>query len=205
MQIDFLKALRCCPTCSSLLKNSDFLCAHCKNILVKRIKLNKINIGVPNLEVYSLLIWNREDPFLVRLIYSLKQGHNKIGFKILSESFLQLGLAFKNKTFVPIPSSLPGKKDHALEFSRQLSTKFKGRVLNNLKQKQGPGQKAKSRLERQSVSFSMIQRAGSGAEIVLVDDVVTTGSSLKAGFKLYEKNSKITALTVAYRPNFEQN
>ncbi len=112
----------------------------------------------------------------------------------------------RNPIFIPAPSS---KKDHAFLLAAAASDLFEGEVLSPLE----PigdlrRQRDKTKEERKSRKFrirpDMVnlveQLCTEKKAIVFIDDVVTTGATVKAAFEALGKPKRFEAWSLARRP-----
>jgi predicted amidophosphoribosyltransferase len=100
---------------------------------------------------------------------------------------------------VPVGNS-EGKKDHAYIFALELAKIYGGDFADVLTRSSRLTQKELSRHERKNVSFdSCFQAWGSRQRVVLVDDILTTGSTASACYAALGKPQNFEVWTLVYR------
>lgn len=152
----------------------------------------------------AMLDWY--DPRVMELIGALKQGQCVQAFERLAQCWSRRYVAdlTTELIFVPAPPrSKAASSDHAFEWASALAKVYGGEVFLNLARVDMTEQKKKSRAERSDIEFftqSPLSERLRGHYFVLVDDVVTTGSTLNAMWTALGKPSLCEAWTLAWAP-----
>ncbi len=133
------------------------------------------------LPVYSMLAWRdsgpRAVPWLVRSLKGCAQAEDWSSVALL---MLQTFGLRKFRGIVPIPSP------HSLGLARALSHWTGAPILEVLHSGSPSGsQKRRSRRARQAVTFTIdpLAYGGSYANVIICDDVVTTGATIRAAYR----------------------
>lgn len=172
--------MRICLVCKTPLQSSS-LCEHCLRGL---LKLREPVVRDEKLyRIHSLFSWKElSPPALSWMVKSLKnQEQPDRWFELAIEMAMQFG-PLQDAVFVPVPSR---HRNHALGLARALSRTTGFPTVEAL----GPSeenreQKLRTRVERQEVSFErkVWSFCREYTTVVIVDDVVTTGATIRAAF-----------------------
>ncbi len=165
------------------------LCHDCNSILINQssnqtdFQTFKTTGGY--MKAFALFNWRKNrHKVLSLLLKSLKGGGNKKVLKQLAEDLVLskiLALEDRNFDYIAYPPSKNGKSDHASVLAHEISKlinvptyKFLHRIKST-----DSGQKDKTALERQQINFSAAEKI-SCKNLLIIDDIVTTGSTIKA-------------------------
>lgn len=159
-------------------------------------------IGFP---VYSHLSWDSKSKTdgVSQLVYNLKESRTSFLAKFLSEGILS---KFWNRwspleevVLIPIPSST-GRR-HSLRLARSLGELTGFPVMEVLSLSCGEPQRGKRIEERLRREFHVVPQANlqNYKTVLLIDDVTTTGASLRAAQKALPKGLSCIGLTAFYR------
>lgn len=198
-----LLGLRACLNCGSFFANDSLLCLYCEERLQDSDFCELEWSEQKKLAVYSLFDWApQQSDILSSLLLNLKgRGRKKAWnywakvFWLQRASYLREGMKL---IFIPAAST-SGREDHAYEFAKSLADQSGGELLAALSKTTNSHQKGKNRDERCEVSIgSHVKIAAKCPETlyILVDDVLTTGSTALASFKSLGKplNFEVWAL-----------
>lgn len=166
---------------------------------------------VPNLEFKArfLFYWT-EDLVVSRSIYSLKNGLKSTSmYRYFAELIMISNFAeetFNHKIFViPVPSKKQ-KRDHAYFLAKEISILIKGEFLEALNSQNESHQRFKTRAERSKTKYSLkfdfkfSEQDYKKSKILLIDDVITTASTIRSCRHALKKFINFEALSLAYRP-----
>lgn len=210
---DFLLNLFFPITCYGCEKSGTYLCEKCfKTIKFQERQSKTFNLKQENLkEVF--IAGDYENKLLAKLIIAFKyEGQKNIGadlgkflnffwdgrIKIIRLEDKDLALRLENSLIIPLPLTKARKKERgfnqaeilaeilAKEFSYQifLGLKRKGRKKHQAKLNE------KQRLKNISGQFFVPEKERnflSGSDIILIDDVITTGATLNEAAKILKE------------------
>ena len=209
--------IRHCAICSASFPKLDWLCEKCyKELKTHYLDPKDLIREQYHLSHVRLLDWNPENDFLVRkLLNSFKKGgvDKKIYEEMAKElfhRFLVVRRISKNTLLIPAPSSKPSPRkhilDHASFFAKTLSEVsgflFKDILLHTPDYyKKNVEQRKKTKLERQTIRLVLKDnvRIKKVENIFFIDDVLTTGATAYAAFKVLKDYGKFTIMTIAWR------
>lgn len=181
----------------SLFHKDNSLCLNCFNSMSPHFHRFKLN-GISGLSLYPY------DEFIQEKLYQLKGCHDIEIAPIFLEYFKDyLKLKYMHYCIVPAPSFIDADKErgfnHVIEIFKCLNLPFVKAVKKIINVKQADltfaeRQKVSSRLEKDETGKL------SNKKILIVDDVMTTGATLKAMIELVksENPKKIKILTMSY-------
>ncbi len=202
--LDLLFPVRCL-SCKQ--ENKDYLCVKCRTLL----KFDSPNFKFNLKNIDSVFIaGNYENPLLADLIKKLKFNSIVELGKILGDFlslFWQGQAGPENYLVIPIPLSKKRQRtrgfNQAEVIARYLALNFNYELSLNLKKikntKAQANLTARQRADNLTGSFIWTGEDLSGREIILIDDVITTGATMEAAAKTLKKagTKKIIALGVA--------
>ena len=213
----FFLGLRHCAICHASFPKSDWICEGCYKDVKSQYLDPKDLIRIQHhLSHVRLLDWNKANDFLIRkLLNSFKKGgiDQKIYQEMAEElfhRFLAIRCLNRKTLFVSAPSSVEEKKepalDHASLFAKSLSEvsgfPFKN-ILSHIPgyYKKSAGQRKKTKLERQGIKLILKNKDGLDQfeNIIFIDDVLTTGATAYAAFKVLKHYGKFMIMTIAWR------
>lgn len=179
-----------CLICKALSQNS--LCSVCLGGLVRN---REVTIR-EQISVRSMLAWRDSGPAAVPwLVRSLKGRARAEDWSSVALLMLQTFGLCKFRGIVPIPSP------HSLGLARALSRWTGIPTLEVLHQVNPSGsQKLRSRRDRQAVTFTSEAPQGERyANLMICDDVITTGATLRAAFRALGEPRRTQAWCLADR------
>ena len=173
----------CCPICKIVGPRRDRLCPRCTTQLhpLRSVVIRPME----GYTIKSLFAWTQTcDKPLAALVYGLKGVEEIEGWRRLSIWLLQaFGETLPPRSvFVPVAGRRP---NHSLGFARALAAITARPCLDLLATTTEDSQKTLDREGRRKVGFTLRGRdlVPLDHAIVLVDDVVTTGSTVAAAFR----------------------
>ena len=181
--------MRACPRCGKSWGAFEWLCPSCEAWWFSKLRLHHRWL-FGRIAHYYLMSWRKGDQ-MTPLIHSLKGGGSYRPIQKMSLFFPH----FPKKTPLFFPSS--GAKDHAYELAKALSQGELNR-LNPLLKKGFGKQSLMSRKERQKREFQSPCR-GKITKVHLVDDIVTSGETVRACYRALGKPAQMTVWSLFYR------
>ena len=133
---------------------------------------------------------------LDKVVYSLKGGGLPWAFAYLARFFPQ---PQAKNGLIAYPSK--GRKDHASDLAKEVARLWGYPTVPLLTGTRGK-QALRRRKQRQTVAFSPLQR--SGQAIHFVDDIVTTGATVRAAYQALGQPSKMTVWSLFYRKDLSR-
>lgn len=208
-----LITLRACAHCSCFgFDKTEYFCQNCWLKLGRQF-LDKKQLLQEGYEfpTYSLFLW-KEQKILGSMLKAQKGGGLPRLTEKLVESFLLKRTELnetkkheKTRVYVPAPPQKKGAKDHAYCLARHFADKTTGYVWSGLERMTTTEQKQKKKVERNHLKLRAIQPLDElkGRRIIFVDDVITTGSTAKAGFEALEHPVSFEVWTLCCRPKIK--
>jgi competence protein ComFC len=188
-QLDALKALTPkCLVCSSyiesslnnLISNNKSICQTCFANMKPIVKIIKID------NIKGVLLYSYND-FTRSLILQIKANYDlELAKHILSPLKLFLKENYKKFTLVPIPSTKTSNKVRGFNHVEAIFSKL-GLPVTNLFEKVGNYKQASTKFEMRSQisdKIKLINGIEIPKRIVVIDDIITSGSSLKAALSI---------------------
>lgn len=192
-----------CNSYHSLLSNNNCLCHSCFQKL-KAIDRKFVIEGIEGIVLYDY------NEFLKEILYKLKGcGDIEIASVFLSHRLFPYKLFYLNYVIVPVPSNIEDDNirgfNHVQEIFKFMRLPIITPIIKNTRFKQSD----LKRKEREAIC-NKLSLTNSGLihdkSILLVDDVYTTGSTLKACVNLLKSASpKRIKILVVSHPCFETN
>jgi ComF family protein len=166
-----------CIGCSQL---GFLICSSCRTSWHPHIYKTHID----NLEVTSSILYS---PIAARIIVAAKENNEKNAQDLLIEALRNILNAYrgniKTLTFVPIPSSKIAQRKRGRNFIKELCSQLELRYADILfherRVRDQSGLSAKERSKNLIGAFGVEKLPRIFGEIVLIDDVVTTGATLR--------------------------
>ena len=212
--MNFTKFFQSCAICQSFIPPIDWLCPYCWKKMESHYLYSK---DVHRVEKehphFRLFDWREENNTFARyFLNSLKRAKAPFVFNRLAlECFSRFvhSPAWPKKSvpvFVPAPSSLPEKPNHALEFAKSLSFYFGGEIQPLLKRTVFSSQKGKTRLDRSRIHFELTNKMSpytaastQHKTFIFTDDILTTGWTAKKAFQALGSPQNFLVCTLAWR------
>jgi len=176
----------------SLLVEEDELCSNCRKLLPINIKQFKLN----NIEVETLFDY---DSLFKSLLLQFKECYDEsLKNVFLYKLRIYLYLKYKDYHVIFMPSSITKIQERGFKHLELIFEQIPFKKIDGLVYKQELIQEGKSKKERELMldNFEYINK--NYKKILLVDDVLTTGSSLLGASKvLINHCDKLKALCLA--------
>lgn len=183
--------LRHCAVCGASFRPVVWLCPQCAGEFYGRIRKHQRSIN-RSIEHHYLLDWSPHDLFLNQIVYSLKGNGLQSTYDGLGDwIFQQINSNPKKRIFYPSK----GKRDHAQILAESLARKLDWEVQPILK-KTGFKQASLTRLDRARLQMIPV---GKWENAIVVDDIVTTGATMKACYEALGCPKKLTVWSLFYR------
>ncbi len=154
----------------------------------------------PQVLVKPLLLWKEKESVVGSLIHGLKGGTPE---DIISK--ISLEIAFresrrKDLLIVPVPSSKVGERDHAFQIAYFVSQELKLHMWEGLKwERKTTNQKFLKKTERFVNTMIQTKDLPRGKEVILIDDLVTTGATATAAYNAIKSLNQIEVWALACR------
>lgn len=197
-----------CLVCGCSKENA-FVCKPCLKTVEFCTSFEQAKIE--NIKIYSAFLY---EGILKKLIHALKFGHKKGVSKILGKLLYEYFLNTKlENNFIIIPT--PSHKQRVLtrgycqvnlicsEFSKLSNIKINNKILKKIKNSKPQFElNKKSRKENLKGTFGLNLKNYNGENILLVDDITTTGATLEEIINLFKSQNitNITAITLCKTP-----
>lgn len=173
------------------------ICQKCFKQMNRKVKIRNIN----GFKIYSLYPYQNN---IVSLIYQFKGCYDiALAPVFLAYDKIFLKIIYHNYIIVPIPSFAEKDKirgfNHVEKIFEELNLKTKHLLVKNKDFKQAD----LSRKEREIAVENIVltnHESLKGKKILLVDDIITTGNTIKRSIELLKtlKPKKIKIITIAY-------
>lgn len=180
----------------SFLNESNHICSNCFNAFDVRFYHTKID------NIKTLILYNYNEFFREKLYLFKGCKDIELNKVFLSRFIIELRLKYHGFIIVPIPSTIKDDEErgfnHIVEISKNLNLPIACCLYKKKDFKQSENTKIKR--EKSINMFGIDEKTDlKGKKILLIDDVITTRTSLKAAIKLVKKisPSKIEALILS--------
>ncbi len=200
--------IRHCAFCHrATMDKTDLFCENCWQKLVRHRRKATFPLLIQGQRVYPLFIWSEENLILEKLLYALKGGGLSLAFDRLVTLFLfAYGEEFKNYSdlvFVPVPPTLSKKfQDHAYCLAETMARKTQGEIKGLLKWvNKETSQKWLRKKERLNLKMEKVSpiKTLEQKRIIIIDDVVTTGATIRAASEALGESINKEIWCLAYR------
>ena len=195
------RSLKYGSTLKNLFYIDDVLCEKCRQSLEYRPK----KIRLHNIEVQGLYVY---EGLLRDMMIQYKELYDEALFPVfLWQDRRKLSRKYRGYTVVPVPSSASLNKERGFFPVERLFGILGLPVLDVLYKTDDYQQKNMPGNEKGSIAEHLKLRDRELPErILLVDDIMTTGETVKAAYNLLKENSKtVKVLICAYNKGFSGN
>lgn len=186
---------------SEVLLKDDVLCGKCRHEWV----VNKRYYFIDGVKAYSPYIYN--DAFAQCLLQYKECFDEALAPVFLFEYLDWFKRKYRGYTLIPVPSSYEKVKERGFDHVVKIFEGCGLQVLNALEKVRNEDQREKSFEERKCMEDGIRLKDGIilPKKILLVDDVCTTGSSLRGALRAIGKNKRVKIFTIAVTSmNFRQ-
>ena len=183
-------------TFRSLLLKEDLLCPECR----KQLKVKHKIIDMGDFEVESFFEYDG-------LYKSLLLQYKECGDEALRDVFLYdikeyLELKYRGYVLQCIPSSRQKREERGFDHLPGMFRLVQMKQIDALKMKEDLTQEGRNFSERQAMISNFDYIGGNYKAILIADDVITTGSTLKGAFySTFEHCEKVKVVALAYKNN----
>lgn len=202
-----LHILRSCYICSApqgISFNGTF-CRSCEQKILKtKIREEKMD----DIRAYYIFDWRPERAFVETLIHNYKTGQANLEVfaKIFSRHMMEQKKFAWPVCVVPSPPRITNKTDHATQLAQVISNKINADYVHCLLRTSDEEQKGRAIKERRKIVLSL----NHGAEaqlarhtfktILFVDDVISSGSTVRAAHRALGQPKNFIVFAIARRP-----
>lgn len=193
--------IRSCINCGSFLLIKNSLCEHCYKSVITQFSSQPLLL-ISGHKTRSLLKWNPgESDVLSMLIHLLKMDQynlwNKLAFDFLRKNNIRPDC---RRVLVTLKAT-SSNHTHAQDWGQSLAGYLACDHIMALDKVSVDAQKKKGKSERDKVRLKSIVDISrlSNKKVIFVDDVVTTGSTLKAAYEALGSPKEFECWTMAVR------
>lgn len=175
---------------NNLISNNTSICQNCfanMRPIIKQVKIGRIK---------GLLLFSYNE-FTRNLILQIKANYDlELAKYMLAPLKTYLAEKYRRYTLVPIPSTNSSNKARGFNHVEAIFSRL-GLPISNLFEKIGNYKQANTKFERRNLISSKIKLISNveiPSKIVIIDDIITSGSSLKAVLSILQ-NKGVKNLT----------
>lgn len=177
---------RICVCCEAIIFFRQPLCKICRRFLYTQFQINFDDVGELDDQNKTLIVslwqWDESNSFMIqKVIVSLKDGHNPQLYNLFANWMMQKIKEFNLPIGLKVCAVPSFDRSHPQCLAKTFSLKLNSECLSILKKVKSKSQKNMGKSERQQVRFEKTAPncANIPRRLVLIDDVVSTGASLK--------------------------
>jgi competence protein ComFC len=185
-------------TLISIFNESSILCLDCQ----KKLTSKKIRFQLDNVEIVSFHVY---DEHISKLLILYKEHLDEALSPIFFDKYKkQINKKYKGYVCIPLPSSSEKVAQRGFHHLHRMIESLDLAVADVLVKTKNVKQARLSKEERKHIDMIFEIKENSECsfdKVVLIDDVCTTGASLKAAITLLRPHCKqLCAITFAYHP-----
>lgn len=196
-----ISSFRRCVGCAANTYSPSLVCGRCLEI----IKHSRFNPVVIEGGVRALTLGIFENPLIKNLIRALKGGVSRTTNQrlalLMAELLLQSHIRLSENTIiVPAPARGSFHRDHAWFLASALSEVLGLPLQLAIERISDKEQKMLSKYEREHLHFRKVEKISQDRPILFVDDLITTGSTVRAARNTLGKRHPFLAISIGYQP-----
>lgn len=192
---------RNCKHCGLSFFKINFFCKPCWEKLENhKTTLNSKIYKTPDVVVRCLYTWSSKESIVGDLIHGLKGGTPLAILELLAKDLSRMQAHGPHSVVVPVPSSKVGVKDHAYILAKCISRELNFPFWDGLAwENKSTNQKFLSKTERFVSRMKKTKELSRKFNVILIDDLVTTGATALAAKKVLKGPNPIEVWSLACR------
>lgn len=185
---------------SQWIKQDSYLCGDC----MKQLEILNIHVIVDDIPIHILYLYNE---FLENMIYQYKENRDIALKDVFFHQFInKLNDKYRHYEVVVMPSAHEKIEERGFHHMKEMLGECKLPILDPMVKLHNRKQSLQSFQERQNITDYIHLKKNfypSKKPLLLIDDVITTGATLKHAYHLLSKHtSKIETLILSAHPRF---
>lgn len=195
-----------CRVCNEIVSRSA-VCEKCNKQLLDAVDIKNCGFDVADKKVFGKFIFNYDNPLVKKLVFALKKSADRELFEYLAGLYM----AILPKDFNGVITNVPRRKsnvreygyDHIAKLCKMLAGMSDGKIkyVPLIKRvgfsKEQKNLTVKERVRNTKGKFKL-KKKNITSDILLVDDVVTTGSTVVSCAKLILENKPDVKVHLAF-------
>lgn len=189
--------VRKCKVCNQILSRGA-VCGACNKGLVDALDVKACSINVADKVILGKSLFEYENPLVKKLVFALKRTADRELFEYMANFYMMI----LPRDFSGIITNVPRRKsnvreygyDHVAKLCKVIAGKSEGKIRYvPIIKRVGFSKEQKNLNTEQRVKNAMgkfkLKKKNITSDILLVDDVVTTGNTVKSCAKLIPENN----------------